>query len=216
MDKDHDLESAADCLESALNAPDWPQCLARVHDAAGHVHDAALSNAQLQAALTTERAARERAERERDALILGGAWQPFETAPALKVIVVWRPDAGWFLAEFTSPAEATDHLPDDQKSDDWERTWFSVDGEDLTNDLPTHWMIPSDPNQHAAPPTDEDVERAVLAFMRSRMKCKDEEAAGYWATWVEEDKIAARANIRAALTTFLRTRTSADKSGGGE
>lgn len=77
------------------------------------------------------------------------AWQDFASAPKDgDPVVVWRADAGWFVAIWESPAEcaAAESWPDDDpRQDDWEACWWTADGEDLTDDLPTHWMRPEPP-----------------------------------------------------------------------
>lgn len=67
-------------------------------------------------------------------------WQPIETAPKDgTVILAYRKDAGIFEAHYVSPAEMI-------ASDDEKLAWFTTDGEDLTNDLPTHWQpLPKPP-----------------------------------------------------------------------
>jgi hypothetical protein len=75
-------------------------------------------------------------------------WQSFETAPEDgDVILAYRADAGVFTAHFveedwrrwyqTKPSEA-------------DYCWFTTCGEDLTGDLPTHWM-PLPPPPGATP-----------------------------------------------------------------
>ena len=63
------------------------------------------------------------------------SWKPFETAPEImRDILVYRPDAGIFIAS----NQANDYTGDN--------CWFSCCGDDLTNDLPTHWMpLPQPP-----------------------------------------------------------------------
>lgn len=57
------------------------------------------------------------------------SWRPFETAPeTMADILVYRPDAEIFIA--------ANHADENTG----ENCWFSDSGEDLTNDLPTHWM----------------------------------------------------------------------------
>jgi hypothetical protein len=57
-------------------------------------------------------------------------WRPFATAiPDGKEIIVYRPDAGVFAAVYN---ENPDNGGDGN--------WFTVEGGDLTGDLPTHWQ----------------------------------------------------------------------------
>ena len=64
-----------------------------------------------------------------------GRWQPFDTAPAADLpILVFREDAGIFLARFCECYEGAGLC------------WFTEEGEDLTGDLPSHWMpLPTRP-----------------------------------------------------------------------
>lgn len=69
------------------------------------------------------------------------AWKPFATAPQNGTeILVFRPDAGVFVAIFESPSYFIN-------DDDDEPDWFSITGEHLCgNELPTHWMpMPQEP-----------------------------------------------------------------------
>ena len=77
-------------------------------------------------------------------------WQPAETAPRdHEPFVAWRPDAGWFVAEWTSPALWADKigLPEDaEQHDDWDEQFWSIEGDDLSGaEMFTHWMRPTDP-----------------------------------------------------------------------
>jgi hypothetical protein len=70
-------------------------------------------------------------------------WQPFNTAPTNRtVILVYRRDAGVFTALYCH-ARA-----DDGEEDEDNYCWFTTQGEDLTGDLPSHWMLlPDGPNE---------------------------------------------------------------------
>jgi len=71
-------------------------------------------------------------------------WRPFNTAPETgNVILVYRPDAGVFTAHYV---EEDAHLSNAMNPPEGDFFWFSTSGEDLTDDLPTHWMpLPSPP-----------------------------------------------------------------------
>lgn len=72
------------------------------------------------------------------------AWQPFETAPMNRTeILAYRPDAGVFVVIYC-PARTQDGEEDEDNC-----CWFTAGGgEDLTGDLPTHWMpLPKGPNE---------------------------------------------------------------------
>lgn len=86
------------------------------------------------------RDARDEIERLRAA----SQWQSIETAPKDGTeVIVYRRDAGAFTAHYISPYDVG-------VSDDDEPSWFTVCGEDLTGDLPTHWQpLPSPPTQEA-------------------------------------------------------------------
>lgn len=61
-------------------------------------------------------------------------WQPISTAPKDGTeIIVFRNDAGVFCAFFHEETEC----------------WFSADGlDDITDDMPTHWMpLPPPPQE---------------------------------------------------------------------
>lgn len=67
-------------------------------------------------------------------------WRQFESAPQDGTeILAYRPDAGVFTAVYRPGLDEGG-----QDTDEWR--WFSTDGEDLTSDLPTHWMpLPDGP-----------------------------------------------------------------------
>ncbi|WP_442935585.1 DUF551 domain-containing protein [Nitratireductor sp. CH_MIT9313-5] len=71
-------------------------------------------------------------------------WQPIETAPQDgSVILVYRSDAGVFAAHYV---EEDAHLSTALNPPEGNCYWFSTSGEDLTGDMPTHWMpLPSPP-----------------------------------------------------------------------
>jgi len=60
-------------------------------------------------------------------------WQPVDTAPKDgSLILAYRKDAGFFLAQY---------WPED-------KAWFIDNGEDVTEDMFTHWMhLPPPPTQ---------------------------------------------------------------------
>lgn len=72
-------------------------------------------------------------------------WQPIETAPRDGTeILAYRRDAGVFTIHFVAPADMI-------VSDDEEPCWFSLNGDDLTDDMPTHWMpLPKPPRTASA------------------------------------------------------------------
>jgi hypothetical protein len=65
------------------------------------------------------------------------SWRPFATAPERDLpILAYREDAGVIVARFC--------LDDDGEGE----YWFTEEGEDLTGNLPTHWMpMPLPPKQ---------------------------------------------------------------------
>jgi hypothetical protein len=67
-------------------------------------------------------------------------WRPLETAPKDGTpVLVFREDAGVFTAHY---AAAVDFV----KDGDCEPQWWTIDGQDLMADLPTHWMpLPEPP-----------------------------------------------------------------------
>jgi hypothetical protein len=76
-------------------------------------------------------------------------WQPFSTAPMNgDVVLVFRPDAGVFTAHYV---EEDAHISTPERPPEGEAFWFSTSGDDLTGDLPTHWMpLPAHPAQESA------------------------------------------------------------------
>lgn len=71
-------------------------------------------------------------------------WQPFDTAKEDgNIILVYRADAGVFTAHYV---EEDAHLSSPMNPPEGDSYWFSTSGEDLTDDLPTHWMpLPTPP-----------------------------------------------------------------------
>lgn len=66
-----------------------------------------------------------------------GAWKSFATAPKDKPAIVWRKDAGIFLAEYCEAEGSEEFL------------WFTAHGEDLTSDPPTLWLDIKEPTESA-------------------------------------------------------------------
>lgn len=76
-------------------------------------------------------------------------WQPFSTAPQDGTeILVYRPDAGVFMARYISPADAMNmEAPSEEDSIE---SWWSADGADhlVGDEEPTHWMpLPAAPSR---------------------------------------------------------------------
>lgn len=71
-------------------------------------------------------------------------WRTFDSAPQTgDVILVYRPDAGVFTALY---AEEDWFLATAEHPPEGECFWFASTGEDLTEDLPTHWQpLPAPP-----------------------------------------------------------------------
>lgn len=76
----------------------------------------------------------------------GQAWQPIETAlEDGTVILVYRPDSGVFTAHYV---EEDAHSSNQMNPPEGDHYWFSTNGEDLSHDMPTHWMpLPSPPQE---------------------------------------------------------------------
>lgn len=74
-----------------------------------------------------------------------GEWQPIETAPMDgTAVLVYREDAGVFTAHYV---EDDAHLSSPMNPPEGDCYWFTTGGEDLTDDMPTHWMpLPDAPN----------------------------------------------------------------------
>lgn len=74
-------------------------------------------------------------------------WKPFDTAPEDGTeILVYRPDAGVFMAWFISPADAM--RMENAFGDDLVASWWSSDGVNqlVGSETPTHWMpLPAAP-----------------------------------------------------------------------
>lgn len=71
-------------------------------------------------------------------------WQTFETAPMNgDTVLVYREDAGVFTAHYVEEDAFTATPMNPPEGDCY---WFSTNGEDLTSDMPTHWMpLPTPP-----------------------------------------------------------------------
>ncbi|WP_226623119.1 hypothetical protein [Brucella anthropi] len=78
-----------------------------------------------------------------------GGWQSMDTAPEDgTVILVYRDDAGVFTAHYV---EEDAHLSSPMNPPEGDFYWFSTGGDDLSNDMPTHWRpLPSAPSQEVA------------------------------------------------------------------
>lgn len=70
-------------------------------------------------------------------------WQLIETAPKDGMpIIVYSPENGVFTAEYTESL-CDCCYPEERHG---EEAWFASTGEDLTDDMPTHWMpLPTPP-----------------------------------------------------------------------
>ena len=84
------------------------------------------------------RAALEAAER--------AAWRPIEEAPKDGTIVmVFRKDQGVFCAHYV---EEDWHLSSQHNPPEGDHCWFSTNGDDLTNEMPTHYRpLPKGPEE---------------------------------------------------------------------
>lgn len=96
------------------------------------IFDRIVADAEGQAAAIVRGVAEALAE-EREAA--RSKWRPFEGAPTDGTsILVYRPDAGVFVAAFVAYGT------------EGEKCWWADGGEDLSDDLPTHWMpLPAPP-----------------------------------------------------------------------
>ncbi|TQV80359.1 hypothetical protein [Denitrobaculum tricleocarpae] len=64
------------------------------------------------------------------------AWLSFSTAPDDgREVIAWREDAGVLIVQFVGPLDEYGQLDENE-----EPCWFTIHGEDLTADLPTHWI----------------------------------------------------------------------------
>jgi hypothetical protein len=77
-------------------------------------------------------------------------WFDISTAPEDgTVILVYRPDQGVFCAHYV---EEDAHLSNYMNPPEGDCCWFSVTGDDLTNDMPTHWRpLPPPPSSPPLP-----------------------------------------------------------------
>lgn len=65
-------------------------------------------------------------------------WQPIETAPKDgSTVLAYRKDAGVFTIHYV---EEDAHLSSQMNPPEGDYYWFTTSGEDLTDDMPTHWM----------------------------------------------------------------------------
>lgn len=80
----------------------------------------------------------------RDFINSAHEWKPMSSAPESgDVILVYRPDAGVFTAHYV---EDDAHFSNYMNPPEGDYYWFSTCGDDLTNDMPTHWMpLPNPP-----------------------------------------------------------------------
>lgn len=73
-------------------------------------------------------------------------WRQFDTAPEDGTeIIVWRADSGVFTSFYR---EADWWIATPTRPPEEDAAWFATTGEDLSDDLPTHWMpLPSPPER---------------------------------------------------------------------
>ena len=73
-------------------------------------------------------------------------WEDMSSAPETgETILVYRPDAGVFTAHYV---EEDAHLSSAMNPPEGDFFWFTTGGEDLTDDMPTHWRpLPAPPSE---------------------------------------------------------------------
>lgn len=83
----------------------------------------------------------------------GEQWRPWpEGGPDTAECLAWRPDAGLLLAVV-------------RQTDEVEVGWFTVEGEDLTDDEPTHWMpLPAAPTVTPETPQGETPDAWIVEY----------------------------------------------------
>lgn len=64
-----------------------------------------------------------------------GTWYPIESAPKYQDVLVWRADAGVWMAIF----DTVSSVSDEEVDPDFE-TWVSEGGIHEGDETPTHWM----------------------------------------------------------------------------
>ncbi len=76
-------------------------------------------------------------------------WQPFGSEPKRgEQFIAYRPDVGVFAVAWCYPPHEDGIGPDMEEPP----TLFTSEGEDLTGDLPTHWMpLPPPPTEKGGP-----------------------------------------------------------------
>ena len=75
-------------------------------------------------------------------------WQPIETAPKRHELLVFRKDAGVFIAKFVSPDDvmSDEEIDKSEFPEDFEAWWSDAYGWQEGTELPTHWMpLPEPP-----------------------------------------------------------------------
>lgn len=77
-------------------------------------------------------------------LPVSDGWEDMSSAPETgETILVYRPDAGVFTAHYV---EEDAHLSSAINPPEGDFFWFTTGGEDLTDDMPTHWRpLPAPP-----------------------------------------------------------------------
>lgn len=86
------------------------------------------------------------AEKVRNLINSVPEWRTMDSAPESgDVILVYRPDSGVFSAHYV---EEDAHTSNYLNPPEGECYWFSTCGDDLTNEMPTHWMpLPQPPKE---------------------------------------------------------------------
>ncbi|MEC5289421.1 MULTISPECIES: DUF551 domain-containing protein [unclassified Aurantimonas] len=111
------------------------------------------------------------------------------------VVLAYRPDAGVFTAHYV---EEDAHISSAMNPPEGDCYWFTTDGEDLTDDMPTHWMpLPDAPVIVPTGPANPECRNPEGCDRSHRMpSCRECSVA--WLTLEPSERMRRRQEARAA------------------
>jgi len=128
-------------------------------------------------------------------------WRDIESAPETgETILAYRSDAGVFTAHYV---EDDAHLSSPMNPPEGECYWFTTGGDDLTDDMPTHWM--------PLPPPPESVMDIIERAARALYECQPRICG--WDAMPRESKLPFIKQARAVLSALREPDDAMERMG---